>query len=62
MAMILVNVQIKYYEAAIVICLFDEFSGHTILYVMPFLFGNDNNLFGGLKWLSLNFCFILFLE
>ena len=60
MAMILVKKRIKYYEAAIVICLFDEFSGYT--FCMPFLFGNDNNLFGGLKWLSLNFCFILFLE
>lgn len=32
MAMILVKKQIKYYEAAIVICLFDEFSGHTFTY------------------------------
>lgn len=31
MAMILVKKQIKYYEAAIVICLFDEFSGHTFV-------------------------------
>lgn len=32
MAMILVKKRIKYYEAAIVICLFDEFSGHTFTY------------------------------